>query len=247
MPRRNNRADHTGVPPLDLTPPPTRPAMPKPGVSGPSRAEREAANAVRQRKARINGGIDWNICLVPGCGEELKFYGSHKFRDPERRDPERVLPMCFDHQMIVWTNVQAMQNDPIILEANARVVERLREKEAAEHEARKKRWAERRDGHIYFVRLNGLVKAGWSRDVHERLRAYGPLADVLCIYPGTRDDETHLHRQLRPVLARGREWYEDCKIIEDFVADAVKKHGPPVTYDEWTKPKQVIKPRKRTA
>jgi hypothetical protein len=52
-------------------------------------------------------------------------------------------------------------------------------------------------------------------------------ARVLALYPGSRDDETNLHRQLRPARALGREWYEDGDILADFVAVALEQHGPP--------------------
>jgi hypothetical protein len=93
------------------------------------------------------------------------------------------------------------------------------------------------NGHIYFVRQNGLIKVGWSGRLESRLKQYGANVEILCHFPATRDDETLLHRQLRPYLARGREWYEDCPLLHDVVAGYVKQHGPPVIKPYWTKPK----------
>lgn len=249
MPRRNQRAADNR--PLDLTPPPVSTPRPKPLQRGESafeaRIAREAEAAERQRQARIKGGIDWSTCLVPGCGEPLRTLFGPTFKRPEDRDPTAVLPLCIEHALIAWQQVQASKHEPLIIETNAMLIQRTEAEAAKRAEEAKKRRIKSLDGHIYFVRLNGLVKVGWSRDVDERLRAYGPQVEVLCIYPGSRMDETTLHRQLRPALARGREWYEDGKIIADFVADALKRHGEPTFFDSWTKPKEVIKPKRWSA
>lgn len=240
---RKNRRDHRWTaPPLDSTPAKDAMVIPVLGHTvEESRTHRQVLAAERQMNARAKNAIDWSVCLVPGCGEELKWFSRRRFDDVKARDPEKVLPLCLRHEVLVWQRVQLVKGETAVIETNQELLEREAEAEAA----RKRRRMENLNGHIYFVRLNGLVKVGWSRSVHDRLRAYGPLADVLCIYPGSRMDETTLHRQLRPVLARGREWYEDCKIIADFAAKAVEQHGPPVTYDEWTKPKTTpIRPRR---
>lgn len=92
-------------------------------------------------------------------------------------------------------------------------------------------------GQIYILRANGLIKVGWSGNVVKRFKAYGPDVQILCHYPASRQDETLLHRQLRPYLAKGREWYQDCKLLEDVVAQIVKQHGPPKLSASWTEPK----------
>lgn len=252
MPRRNHRHRET-YEPLDLTPADVRKAPPAPGYQSSAearkaRAERAREAAQRQADARINHGIDWSVCLVPGCGEELtgRLGGpGHPF--PYRRDHQSTLPLCFTHLGVAYRQGSYRADDPLMVQALALAVERKRAVEDEFDKRTQREWLESKDGHIYFVRLNGLVKVGWSRDVDTRLRAYGPDVEVLAIHPGTQSDETNLHRQLRPALARGREWYEDGKIIADFVARAVAEHGEPRVYDAWTRPKQVIRPRKRSA
>lgn len=110
--------------------------------------------------------------------------------------------------------------------------------EDAEHREMLK--ADQVEGQIYFVRTNGLIKVGWSSNLHNRLRTYGPAADLLCHYPGYRRDETTLHRQLKPCRAKGREWYVDGDIIAKYVEEAVAKHGPPVVKVQWTESKEVV-------
>lgn len=199
-----------------------------------------------QRNARINRAIDWSGCIVPGCGESLIGYFRRPIHQPDRRDSTLELPICYTHAAVVWNGLLDHQTkDPKFAEAIADVHERVAERKTNERAAAKTQHMANTNGHIYFVRLNGLIKVGWSRDVDARLRAYGPDVEILCIFPGTREDETNLHRQFRPVLARGREWYQDHAILTDYATRMVTEHGEPKAWTGWTKPKETIRPRKR--
>lgn len=159
-------------------------------------ARREADRADRQRNARINGGIDWEVCLVPGCGENL--LGRRGVEKPQAsRDHTLELPICFRHLAALSTMVFD-KDDPLLVSAVADVIERREARAQSRREAAKKAWLTKTDGHIYYLRQNGLIKVGWSRDVEDRIRSYGPSAEVLVVYEATRDDETCLHRQLKP-------------------------------------------------
>lgn len=247
MPRRHNRAEQS-YEPLDLTPADIvaqqkadrkRPHSERIRTARESRAERVR----RQEDARINKGIDWSICLVPGCGEERTLHERATFA-PNDRDHHTSLPLCYWHLAVAHQQVIRSAGDELLVIASARVLEWKAEEREQLTVASQQAWKEKRDGHIYYVRLNGLIKAGWTRDLYDRLRHYGPDVEILAHYPATRDDETHLHRQLRPFLAKGREWYEDCKALADFVAKAVEQHGPPTVKPEWSQPKQkAVKPR----
>lgn len=248
MPRRNHR--HREVyEPLDLTPADVHQARPMPtGYQSTTearraRAERQRELAEQQHNARVNRGIDWSVCLVPGCGEELrKRYGIEG-----DHDHTISLPLCYKHLSVAYVQAKPGANDGLMVRAVTELLGLRAAKQRERETQNREEWLARHRGHIYFVRLNGLIKVGWSKDVHERLRAYGPDVEVLAIYPGSRDDETTLHRQLRPALARGREWYEDGKILADFVTKAVAEHGEPQWFDGWTRPKQVIRTRRRSA
>jgi hypothetical protein len=76
MGRKNRRAS-AGYEPLDLTAP-----LPERKYFGQGVPDRRSAReqqidrlnrndrlAEMQRDARVNGGINWNVCLVPGCGK----------------------------------------------------------------------------------------------------------------------------------------------------------------------------------
>lgn len=238
MPRRNGQ--RLNPPPLDLA---NLGDITPRAFNRPQRRVKDhdhAAAAERQRKARIEGAVDWSICIVPGCGDQLGL----DTPPPYRRDTDAWLPVCYRHRAVVvrmseFSVNQEMREALRETVATSRAIERSHEQAIREGSLRENA------GHIYFVRLNGLIKAGWSRTVHERLRAYGPDVEVLAIYPGTRDDETNLHRQLTPARARGREWYEDGPIVAGFVAQAIEKHGEPEVRDTWTRPKEVIRRRSR--
>lgn len=247
MPRRNQREQYE---PLDMTPlefPARNPFAPPPrpiGHGGPikTRTQIENERADRERVARMKRGIDWSVCIVPGCGEELigRFGGvAHK---PGRRDPKCELPMCPTHSGVMWRQmVTDYLEDPRFIEAIADVNERVFAREDAEEAEHKRHRKAMKHGDIYFIRLNDLIKVGWTRDLWSRVKAYGASAQLLVAYPGTRDDETTLHRQLRPALAKGREWYEDGSILAHFIDEALAKYGQPPSFDAmWTQPKRIV-------
>lgn len=244
MGRKNRRAEH--YKPLDLTPEDVpRRSLPLARSAQEAReqeAEQRRERIQRQRSARINRGIDWSVCLVPGCGESLHMFGVPLHHDPHWRDHEWALPLCLRHLFVAQRQAAnvADHDAEVAVEALAKVIEKRQVKIDAEAERAKREHLAKTTGAIYFVRLNGLVKVGWSRTVDARLQAYGPDVEVLCIYPATRNDETCLHRQLTPARARGREWYEDGPIIKAFVDEAVAKWGKPRVADLWTRPKEVV-------
>lgn len=194
----------------------------------------------RQRKARIAEGIDWSICLVVGCGAELKWYG--RLPRDNRRDPDLELPLCFDHLAVVFKmGVTAYRDKPEFIEAIADINEAVAARDKREHEEQQEAFLARENGQIYFVRIGGLVKVGWTRDLWSRIKSYGASAELLAAYDATRQDETNLHRQLTPARAKGREWYEDGDIIAKFIAEALAKYGvPPALEGMWTQPKQIV-------
>jgi hypothetical protein len=244
MPRRNHRA--VTYTPLDLTPaieerPPT-PRGHAPRYTREQIAERERERLDSQRQARMARGIDWSVCIVPGCGHSLIMWGRMD-HEPGRRNTDLEIPICYEHAAVVWNQlVDYHTRKGHFLEAVADVNAGTAARRTAEREAKKaSNLANISHGDIYFVRLGDLIKVGWTRDLWSRLKSYGASAELLLSYPATRDDETNLHRQLRPALAKGREWYHDGQIIQHFLNEALAKYGQPPTYEFlWTQPKQVV-------
>jgi hypothetical protein len=190
----------------------------------------------RRIDARVSAAVDPEICCIPGCETKLPHYG---FGGPVHLEPvDYALPLCPRHLTIIGKQANRRWVDPDIQAARAKYADQYVVKEI---KARKDGELRRKNGgvpgQIYFVRQNGLVKVGWSSQLTVRLKDYGANVEVLCHFPGTRSDETNLHRQLRPYLAQGREWYMDCPLIRDVVAGYVKQHGEPTLKPYWTRPK----------
>lgn len=245
MARKNNR--HEVFVPIDLTPA----DIPKPKAAPRDAGWREIRDRQaeaynnreeRQRKARVERGVDWSVCLIPGCGEEYQLGVFGHLPHENRRNVDLELPLCWRHMAVVVEMVlPRLVHEGRFLDAIADLRQELAERDRREQAEEQAAFMARENGEIYFVRLGDLVKVGWTRDLWSRLKSYGASAELLVSYPGTRQDETTLHRQLTPARAKGREWYEDGAIIAHFIDEALAKYGPPEQFDGmWTKPKQVV-------
>lgn len=208
----------------------------------------------RRADERVARAVNWDECCIPGCGHKfgqlpqpLNGRGLGTQPPPRRvRNVAEELPICPRHLVIIGKQGSLRWDDPDIEEARKSHAKQLVTVQAK----RERKWdlAEENngaEGQLYFVRLNGLVKVGWSSRLRSRLKSYGADVEILCHFPGTRTDETNLHRQLRPYLAKGREWYQDCDLIHDVVAGYIKQYGQPSISPTWTQPKPpTIKPRR---
>lgn len=245
MPRRHNR---DGVEPeplnLDEVKPRRRERTARRAMTRAESIRYHEKQLAAARRKRVKAALtDWEHCLVPGCQGAAYVH-------ERQRDVDLNLPICNFHAVVVKQSIEpSWSKDDDILQARREVQEHREQV----REGAQRTWAIQDNGgdcrgQIYFLRLNGLVKVGWSSDLPKRLKAYGPDVVLLCHYPGSRQDETLLHRQLRPYLAKGREWYEDCKLIEDEVARIVSKHGQPYMSAYWTQPKApTVKLHRRSA
>lgn len=251
---RKNRRER--VEPLDLTDLSDRPQREHPAPLGDTRwhadnlrmeRERKAAARRRQAEARANAGIDWSTCLVPTCGEEL-FRGTRPMFDEEpTRDHTAALPLCMYHLGVAFEQGKSANSGELFANQLSHITARIAA--AADNVVRRRRETNTVsiDGHIYALRQNGYIKVGWSRQIDDRLRSYGPDVDVLVIFPGTRRDETDLHRRFTPARARGREWYEDGQILGDWIAEQRDRWGEPDVYDTWTRPTKFVASKRFSA
>lgn len=209
------------------------------------RKQRRKERAAEASKRWRNLAQDWTKCLVPGCMSQTT----------KRLSCDVEFPICSSHAAAVWESIELddeRYRDDFITDAIEAMVARrdvIRAEraaaQAAAEAAEDAEWkASLRDdlveGDIYFIRLGDLVKVGWSSQLHKRLKSYGASAELLAHYPAFRSDETHLHQQLKPSRAKGREWYHDDSTIRLYVVQAVAKHGPPSVKVNWTQPKQVV-------
>lgn len=252
MPRRNQRAEHdplaevieVGIPAANIAPVKTRREL---VAEREERWRRQVERDTERRTNRVLKALgDWSGCCIAGCEQpSIQRYWSRDVGEKTTADLEHMLPVCLDHATVIWAYMQRVNGEPDFIEAAQDLRNHKDARAEEKHEAEKVAHLKRVDGDMYFVRLNGMVKVGWSRELTKRLKDYGASAEVLCHYPATRDDETTLHRQLRPALAKGREWYHDGDIIALFLAKALEQYGPPTAKAYWTEPKDVIRQRKR--
>lgn len=210
------------------------------------RAEGERRRFRNERRAdtRIAQLVDWSKCCIPGCDA-----GSSGSLAWHPKDVTEVIPVCYRHEVIITRQTESRWTEPDYLATRQRLSRQrvVREIEAERKADLQHESAGAKQGQIYFVRLNGLIKVGWASKLRSRLKSYGASAEILCHFPASRADETHLHRQLRPYLAKGREWYQDCKLIEDVTADYIKQYGQPTIFPDWTVPKPDVICTKRSA
>lgn len=207
-----------------------------------ARLEQQKRRHAASRRARVAAAVDWDACCIAGCGEKVRVYAP-------QRDVDLRLPVCSYHAVIIKRQIDPAWDDEGLIELRSDYqAHREQVRDGSQRAASIDSNGGSSKGQLYFVRLNGLVKVGWSAELVKRLKAYGPDVEILCHYPGTRQDETLMHRQLKPYLAKGREWFEDCKVIEDIVAGIVRQHGPPTLSAEWTAPRSMdAKPRRWSA
>lgn len=209
---------------------------------------RRRERTMRRRDDRVRKALtSWDTCCIPGCGEKMPYGVATPI---EMRKVNKRLPVCYYHQIIIARQVDFAAADAEFFAVKDRLMKQLVEETIERHrewEMRYQNGDEHFDGQIYFVRLNGMIKVGWSSRLRDRLKSYGASAEVLCHYPGSRADETTLHRQLRTQLARGREWYHDNDVLAHFVSEAIARHGEPTIFPYWSEPKKpTVTPHKWT-
>lgn len=202
------------------------------------RRRRRTEERIDSRVQAHFDAVGWETCMVPECGDKARNGSLNSYR-PAPRDASQHLPLCTRHLVMVAASASAAWVNPDVVEARQtlarKVVAEQVERERKADLLHESNGAEQ--GQIYFVRLNGMVKVGWSSKLRSRLKSYGASAEVLVHYPASRQEETDLHRNLRPYLAKGREWYQDCQLVTDMVASLVKRYGEPTLLPYWTEPK----------
>lgn len=99
-------------------------------------------------------------------------------------------------------------------------------------------------GVVYFLKSNGFMKIGWTSDLDQRLKQYDPDARVLAVKPGTRKDETALHKKFADLKTHRREWFGITPRLMEEVERTVREHGePPRELNEPVVTKRIVGPR----
>lgn len=250
MGRKNHRVDYAAVD--DVEPPSL--SFPDP-VPAPTRRRWETDEERRKRlneefgrkrhrneqrvdRRVLEALVDWDHCCIPGCDMETTWPA--RPQSYETPSPARKLPICMYHAGVISLMLKPAETRAQMSAVEKRLVRRYSEVET-EREKRDDIEYENggaAQGQIYVIRQGGLIKVGWSSKLRSRLKHYGAGVEILAHYPATRTQETELHRSLRPYLAVGREWYQDCPLLADVVKGIHKRHGGPTIFPDWTVPKK---------
>lgn len=137
--------------------------------------------------------------------------------------------ICAACQMEVVENLRAVVDIPEMSEAMYIRARKRDEAARADNKLRAHREAADPDstGHVYYMRINGRIKIGYTGNLRQRSRAYPPGTELLAIEPGTRDLEAKRHAQFSRDLAQGREWFAESAALSEHVTRLSEMHGVP--------------------
>ncbi len=164
-----------------------------------------------------------------GSDELWCSWGRHRtYRQPNLKEHYDHGSICLTCQVEIMSNLETVVPMPELSIAQ-RVAERKRwEDERAERKAiapLKKRTPDA-EGLVYYIRINGQVKIGYTANLKQRSRNYPPGSELLAVEPGSKDLEAQRHRQFARDLARGREFQESATLTE-HIAGLVGEFGKP--------------------
>jgi hypothetical protein len=122
----------------------------------------------------------------------------------EREASDRVgIALCERHIEKAWAAYQ------VLMGANVPPKQEDADRDVKSLDAR---------GTVYVVRVQDMIKIGWTSDPKTRMQNLK--ADAILHYqPGTRRDEYRLQGQCMDHLIKGREWFDTSPAMIQFVKD----------------------------
>jgi hypothetical protein len=157
-------------------------------------------------------------------------FGKHTTRRRfEVKEQYPTATICFRCQVSVMENLEKSLFMPELSEAillRKRAAWELERKRAVT-EGDLRRHAPDMEGIVYYLRINGTVKIGYTTNLTRRSRAYPPGSELLAVEPGTPDTEKERHQQFRNYLTRGREWFVEAPAILDHTERLRGLYGLP--------------------
>lgn len=137
--------------------------------------------------------------------------------------------MCFDCQMKIADNITEVIAMPEMSLAIRRREMQRRTVEQAKRKAEShvKTSAPDAPGMVYYIRINGHIKIGYTANLPQRSRNYPPDSELLAVEPGTPQTERERHQQFSRHLAKGREWFRESEEIAAHVAELQALNGVP--------------------
>lgn len=164
------------------------------------------------------------------------------------RMPEKVREVKVIRNVYRDEDPIAMQSMSLRIDGMQTEIDRLRAKveaQADEIANGKKRKSAPIAGVVYIVRVGAFYKIGWASDLANRMKAYPPDSVLMAVMPGTRKDETQMHRKFAHVRSHGREWYPLVPQINEQIASMVREHGEPPASKFAAQPAAVPMPHRR--
>lgn len=138
-----------------------------------------------------------------------------------------ALPFCADHLRVITTATAKVRAIEVVI-AEQRQADRVtRQVDLVSIVEKSTEPSQPKLGWLYFVRVDDLIKIGYTTNLYQRLRHYPPNAVVLATQPGTMKMEKALHGQFRFALAKGREWFHVRPEIVEHIAGVVAAYGEP--------------------
>lgn len=83
------------------------------------------------------------------------------------------------------------------------------------------------EGWVYYMRINGYIKIGYTKNLKQRSRNYPPGTELLAVEPGTRDLEKQRHGEFSRSLAQGREWFAQSDALSAHIAKVSEEYETP--------------------
>lgn len=137
--------------------------------------------------------------------------------------------VCMECQFKIVENLEAVLELPAVTEAMMKLARarRVEKKQKAVMNVMRRKRGEIGDGLVYYMRINGRIKIGYTTNLTQRSRNYPPGTELLAVEPGTREIEARRHNQFSRSLAQGREWFAESDAIRAHVAGLVETYGVP--------------------
>jgi len=157
-------------------------------------------------------------------------WGRHEtFRHPELKEHYAAGTICIGCQVEIMGNLEKVVFMPEISEAMRRQARVLWEARRAQSvfEGSLKEKAPDSEGLVYYIRINGQVKIGYTTNLKQRSRSYPPGSELLAVEPGTPEWERQRHVQFDRFLVRGREWFMESPELQEHMAALVEEYGRP--------------------
>jgi len=137
--------------------------------------------------------------------------------------------VCMACQFKIVENLESVLELPAVTAAMAKAarIRKIEKKQKAVMNTMRKTSEHDGDGLVYYMRINGRVKIGYTSNLLQRSRNYPPGTELLAVEPGTRDTEARRHNQFSRSLAQGREWFAESDAIKAHVSELAETYGVP--------------------